>query len=122
MASVITDLQRVEIRDNARFQSMVRAAAANYAVFIHNNDGAAPPGSMTRVEWAKQRFFIAEPILQHPKNQDDETWYSQAAMLMKDMAVWNGTADATVDFMITANTFATLAEQTFTLRAANVTF
>ena len=121
MATAITDEQRVELRREPRFQDMTRAAVANYAQFIAQNDGTNPPGIST-VEWAKQRFFIAESILQSPNGQDNETWYMQFIMLCKGLPIWDGNVGATVNFMIANNTFETLASQTFALRAQNVRY
>lgn len=122
MATVITDEQRIEVRKASRFEDMTRASVSNYASFIHNNNGDTPPGGMSKVEWAMRRFFIAESILQNPNAQDIEQWKSQYVNLMKGMTIWNGDVDATIDFMISSNTFETLADSAFGLKAANVKF
>lgn len=130
--SVITDEQRITLRRNVRFQDMTRIAVQNYAYFIHGNDGTTPPGVMTPVQWALQRFFLAEPIVQHPTSQDVEPWISQMIMILKDDDVWQDdpnplpegaqAGDATVQHMIDNDLFPPLAEQVFALRAENVKF
>ena len=122
MATLITDEQRIQLRKEPRFEDMVRASVANYAQFIQANDGTTPPAGMTRVDWAKQRFYIAEPIVNHPNNQDVQSWIAMYAMFMKGMTIWNGGVQETIDFMITSNTFETLATLSFKQRAANITF
>ena len=67
---------------NVRFQDMTRATVANYAQFIHANDGVNPPG-MTQEEWALQRFFISESILQHPNDQDMDRGINNVVMFSK---------------------------------------
>ena len=121
MPSVISDEQRLALRKSPRFEDMTRASVANYAMFIHENDGVNPPG-ISQVDWAKQRFFIAEPIVNHPNDQDVQSWVSMYAMFMRGMNVWEGDIDPTIDFMIANNTFEQLANQSFVLRAANVKF
>ena len=129
MATQITDEQRITLRKNVRFQDMTKITVQNYATFIAGNDGNPPPGAMTPVDWALQRFFLAESIVQNPTSQDIEPWISQMLAIMKDDVVWVDDAappalpgDATVDFMITNNLFTPLAEQVFALRAKNVRF
>jgi hypothetical protein len=123
MPALITDEQRMQLRKDIRFQDMVRTSAANYALFIHNLDGTAGQlAGLIPVEWAKQRFFIAESILQSPNSQDFDNWYAQYAMLAKGMQIWEGDVNATIDFMIANNSFEQLANMTFVLRAQNIKF
>jgi len=123
MASLITDEQRMQLRKSIRFQDMVRTSAANYAVYIHGQDGnAGSLAGLTPIEWAKQRFFIGESILQSPNSQDFENWYAQYAMLAKGMTIWETDVDSTIDFMLANNIFEVLANQTFVLRAQNIKF
>jgi len=129
MATVITDEQRITLRRNVRFQDLTKIHVQNYATFIVGNDGNPPPGSMTHIEWALQRFFLAESIVQNPTSQDIEPWISQMLAILKDDQVWMPDApapalpgDATVQFMIDNNLFPPLAEQVFALRAKNVRF
>ena len=122
MATLITDEQRIQLRKEPRFEDMTRVSVANYAQFIKGNDGASPPGGMTREHWAKERFFIAEPIVNHPNDQDVQSWVSMFAMLTKGLTIWDQDVQKTIDFMIAQNTFETLAAQSFFLRAENVKF
>jgi len=121
MATVITDEQRVALRKEPRFEDMTRASVANYAQFIKQNDGVSPPG-MNQVQWAKERFFIAEPIVNHPDSQDVQSWVAMFIMLCKGLPIWDTDLQGTLDFMIANNTFETLASQSFALRAENVKF
>jgi hypothetical protein len=122
MAQMISDEQRVQLRNDLRFQDMVRVSAANHATFLHGLDGASLPPGMTHEQWALQRFFFAEPILQHPNEHDVHSWASQYAILLKGFVVWDTDINGTIDFMIANNTFEQLAAQTFVLRAQNVNF
>ena len=127
MATIITDEQRVALRKNPRFDDMVKAAVSNFATYIHDNDGSNPPG-MTHVEWAKQRFFVAEPIVQHPDQQDVNAWGAQFIVFLKGAEVWTQGVDpqtdedATIDYMISTSKFEQLANVVFALRGNNVTF
>jgi len=121
MATQITDEQRLALRKELRFEEMTRASVANYAQFIQQNDGNAPP-NMTQVQWAKERFFIAEPIVNHPEVQDSQSWVEMFIMLCKGLAIWDTDEQKTIDFMIANNTFETLASQSFALKANNVKF
>jgi len=121
MATVITDEQRVQLRKSPRFEDLTRAAVANYAQFICANDGVSPPG-ITHVAWALQRFFIGEPIVNHPDQQDVQSWIAMFAMLCKGLPIWDVDVDTTINFMIANNTFETLANQSFVIRANNVKF
>jgi hypothetical protein len=121
MATVITDEQRIALRKEPRFEDMTRASVANYAQFIHDNDGVNPPG-MSQVTWAKQRFFIAEPIVNHPDQADVQSWVAMFAMFCKGLPIWDTDVQGTINFMIANNTFETLASQSFGLRGANVNF
>jgi hypothetical protein len=122
MATVITDEQRVEVRKNPRFEDMTKTSAANYAIFIHGNDGTTPPGGMSPQNWALQRFFIAEQLLQNPNGMDTEQWKYQYSIFMKGLAIWDTDVEKTIDFMIANNIFEQLASQTFALKAENVKF
>ena len=87
---------------------------------------------MTPKEWALQRFHIAEPIINHPDQQDVNGWASQFIMLLKGAPVWvddpdplpegSQLGDATIDEMITTNKFEELANLTFSLRGENIKF
>ena len=121
MATQITDEQRIALRKEPRFEDMTRAAVSNYAQFIHQNDGINPPG-ISHVDWAKQRFFIAEPIVNHPDQQDVQSWVAMFAMLCKGLPIWDTDIQGKINFMIANNTFETLANQSFVLRANNVKF
>ena len=121
MATQITDEQRIAIRKEPRFEDMTRASVANYAQYIQQNDGVNPP-NMTQVEWAKQRFFLAEPIVNHPNDQDVQSWVAMFIMLCKGLPIWDTDVQKTIDFMIANNTFETLASQSFKIKADNVKF
>jgi hypothetical protein len=121
MATQITDEQRLELRKSPRFEDMTRASVANYSQFIQQNDGTAPP-NMTQVQWALQRFFIAEPIVNHPEVQDSQSWVAMFIMLCKGLPIWETDVDGTIDFMIANNTFETLSSQSFKIKADNVKF
>jgi len=132
MATVITDEQRILIRKNPRFDEMTKAAVANFATYIHDQDGTNLPPGMSHKQWALQRFFIAEPIVNHPSQQDINGWASQFIMLLKGADVWmddpdplpvgTNPGDATIDEMITTNKFEAMANLAFALRGENVKF
>ena len=121
MATQITDEQRIELRSAKRFEDMTRAAVANYAQFIQQNDGVNPP-NMNQIQWAKERFFVAQPIVNHPEQQNINDWTPMFIMLCKGLPIWDTDVDGTIDFMIANNTFETLASQSFKIRAENVKF
>ena len=132
MATVITDEQRISLRHNPRFEGMTRAAVSNYASYLHFQDGTALPPGLNHVDWAKQRFLIAESIVQNPNGQDVQSWVAQFAIGLRGAEVWVADpepmpdgkqyGDATIDYMIQTNKFDELANQTFVLRAQNVRY
>jgi hypothetical protein len=122
MAEIITDEQRVQLRKEPRFEDMVRASIANHATYLHGLDGVSLPPGMSHEQWALQRFYIAEPIMHHPNDQDVQSWIAMFAMALKGFPVWDTDVDGTIDFMIANNTFEQLANQAVSLRAQNVKF
>ena len=122
MAEIITDEQRISLSKDLRFADMTKVSVANHATYLHGLDGVSLPPGMSHIDWAKQRFFLAEPIINHPDNQDVQSWVSMCAMLLKGFPVWDVDVTGTIDFMIANNTFEQLANQAFTLKGQNINF
>ena len=62
---------------------MTSAAVANFATYIHDQDGTTLPPGMTPKSWALQRFFYSGTYFNHPEAQDVNAWASQFIMLLK---------------------------------------
>jgi hypothetical protein len=122
MATAITDEQRIELRKSPRFEDMTRASVSNHASYLHGlNGGSLPPG-MTHEQWAKQRFFIAEPIVNHPDQAEVQSWVSMFAVALKGFVIWDGNVDATIAFMIANNIFEQITVTTYALKGENIKF
>lgn len=119
--AIITDEQRIELERNARFQDVTKQFVKNRGIFLTTNNGNPPPGSMTQIEWAKQRT-IGAGVVQHPNSQDYNEWTMQFSMFLKGQDVWNTDADTTISAMIASGKFDELSELTYALRAQRIEF
>lgn len=117
----ISDEQRIELEKNSRFQDVTKQFVKNFAIFIVGNNGDAPPGGMSKVEWAKRRT-IGAGVVNHPNSQDYQEWVAQFSMYLKGQPVWDTDIDTTITAMIASGKFDELADLTYALRAQRIEF
>ncbi len=118
--ATITDAQRVELQNNAVFQSTARKAVENYAVYITGQDGTTGNlGGVTPVEWAKRRT-IGKKILQNPNGEDYPKWIAQFIIYLKGQNVWTTDAATSIAGMVSSGKFEELANNAFALKAQQI--
>jgi hypothetical protein len=116
MASVLTDEQRLTLRQSTRFQDMVRAGMSNKALFWTNPDIIATQPDYLR--WARSRNLGAD-LIHTPATLETEKTYAQAAIFLKDKEVNPSNdqnvfvLDDVIQYMIDNAAFDTLADAIF---------
>lgn len=119
MANVaLTEEQRLEMRNNDRFQGLIRSWMSNKSLYWINPafETAHPNGDAVR--WARSRNLGAD-LIHVPESLQAERSYMQASIFLKDVPV-NPSGDQTVfvindviNAMIASDAFDALIDKIF---------
>lgn len=123
----ITDEQRMNLRNDARFIGLVKTAIKKYArELILLNGTTGNLDNLPPVEWAKYRF-IAKSVVLNPNSQDYEEWIEQLIMAITGAVIWDDVAntfDAAINTIVAAgnNGFRAYVKLVYNIRADKVQF
>lgn len=121
----LTTDQRVALEGNSRFQSLVRMAIYNQAIYWKNIDGTNLNTAEDLARWAKSRS-LAVGIIQNPNGIDFTSWVKQYVIILKDIAVVDNEApyseEEVINYMLDNAKFDELSDLVFNLRIQRIEF
>lgn len=120
----LTNEQRVAIKNNTRFQNLVRMGVYNQANYWKGQDGANLAAAAAK-RWAKSRY-LSVGIMANPTAIDFVGYLEQYIIAMKTMAVFENSAayneGTVIDYMIANNKFDELSDIVFDVRIERIEF
>lgn len=118
---VLTVDQRSNIKNNARFQSQLRAAILEEARYTSTLEGTQVANTNTDLtNWAKKRKISAEIMARPLSAWVFADWLEQAYVIMSGMQVYDNAnsydEEVVITYMVNNNKFTELAGLVFTQR------